>query len=153
MAGGPDICLTTFTSTYCFQQGNVIVLDLSQEHAMSSSSSTSNPTTSTTLSELLQASGILAEDNNDSASLSAASCRVGSHDSHEVINHRPPQQVLLQQRIPADKCKSIYVLDSINLKFSVSFERFRLYSNCSFPIFSMFSIKARLVLIDFVATI
>ena len=71
-----------------------------------SSNNSLNPTTSTTLSELLQASGILAEDTpNDSVSL-AASCRVGGQETLEAINHRQPQQVLLQQRIPADKCKS-----------------------------------------------
>ena len=95
-----------------FQQGNVIVLDLSQEHQMASSNS------STTLSDLLQASGILTSDNegnsdsgSGTSSVGSAACRVGGgqHDNLvEGLNHRQPQQVLLQQRIPAEKCKALF---------------------------------------------
>jgi hypothetical protein len=93
-----------------FQQGNVIVLDLSQEHQMASNN------TSTTLSDLLQASGIMTSDNegnsdsgSGTSSVGSAACRVGGgqHDNlMEGLNHRQPQQVLLQQRIPAEKCKT-----------------------------------------------
>jgi hypothetical protein len=100
---------------FSHQQGNVIVLDLSQEHQ-----TTNSTTTTTTLSELLQASGIMAEtDINNDSGLNRVI--LGGPESLDSLNHRQPQQVLLQQRIPADKSKTnnkrAIVTDAFDRKF------------------------------------
>jgi hypothetical protein len=90
---------------------------------------------STALSDLLQASGIMTSDNegnsdsgSGTSSVGSAACRVGGgqHDNLvEGLNHRQPQQVLLQQRIPAEKCKTrfqpLLVLESLNTELPLSF--------------------------------
>lgn len=75
-----------FSTGNTTQQGNVIVLDLSQEHQMSSANSP--------LSDLFHTSGGSHSD----------SLRVSEGLDH--FNHRQPQQVLLQRRNPPEKASS-----------------------------------------------